>query len=192
MRCDSLLCVLIAPFLVGVGAQKLNELETDMEMDMEMEMEMELFALNNTSTTKEEEEQTRRLRRKLANKSAKLFKPNVHRCVHAVTKLAKQGDGTTVGSCSSCDPAVSEANVPSNCQFLVDNMYYACSKICLPDGYYFDPHSTLSGCFVDNMKQIKINVERCGCSGSFASISPLNFLFVLLLTLVPILAFSFS
>lgn len=100
--------------------------------------------------------------RELAGKPAKNFPPNVHRCVHATTKLAKQ---TTAGSpCMMCDPALPECN--AGCQLLIDNMYHLCNEQCLPPAYFFDPQMTLAGCFQDNLDAIKIKVERCGCNSA--------------------------
>jgi hypothetical protein len=65
------------------------------------------------------------------------FPPNIHRCVWAGNKLRKAGDGSTIESCSSCDPARPEC--APGCQELIDTIYRACDGICLPDGYYFDP-----------------------------------------------------
>ena len=64
-------------------------------------------------------------------------KPNVHRCVHAARKIGKQGDGTTVGSCTNCDPTY--GTCAFGCQALVNYYYHECDHICLPDGYFFDP-----------------------------------------------------
>lgn len=101
--------------------------------------------------------------RELAGKPATSFPANVHRCVHSATKLAKQ---TLAGApCLSCDPALAECN--PGCQLLINGMYHVCTKMCLPDGYYFDPPMTLSGCFNDNLAELKIAVERCGCNSGF-------------------------
>ena len=78
--------------------------------------------------------------------------------------MRKRGDGSTVGSCSSCDPATDECE--AGCQDLINRMYWACTEVCLPDGYYFDPNKMLSGCWEDNEASMKINVERCGCNSS--------------------------
>ena len=43
---------------------------------------------------------------------------NVHRCVHTTNKVRKRGDGSTVGSCSSCDPATDECE--AGCQDLIN------------------------------------------------------------------------
>ena len=92
---------------------------------------------------------------------------NVHRCVHTTNKVRKRGDGSTVGSCSSCDPATADCG--GGCQDLINRMYWACTEVCLPDGYYFDPNKMLSGCWEDNEASMKINVERCGCNSSSRS-----------------------
>lgn len=95
------------------------------------------------------------------------YEPDVHRCVHAANKLRKAGDGTTQGSCSSCDPAVSECE--PNCVDLIERLYWSCDGVCLPDGYYFDPQWTLGGCWEDALAMMKIHVERCGCDSGFRS-----------------------
>lgn len=92
---------------------------------------------------------------------------NIHRCVHTTNKVRKRGDGSIIGSCSSCDPAVDTCDV--GCQDLINRMYWACTDVCLPDGYYFDPNKMLSGCWEDNEALMKINVERCGCNSSTRS-----------------------
>jgi hypothetical protein len=65
------------------------------------------------------------------------FPPTVHRCVWATNKLRKAGDGTTSSSCSNCDPALPACN--AGCQDLIDTVYWSCSGVTLPQGYYFDP-----------------------------------------------------
>ena len=92
------------------------------------------------------------------------FPPTVHRCVWAGNKVRKAGDGSTVGSCSSCDPAINEC--PAGCQDLIDTLYWSCAEITIPDGYYFDPKNTLDGLWDDSLEQMKINVERCGCNSA--------------------------
>jgi hypothetical protein len=94
---------------------------------------------------------------------------NVHRCVHATNQVRKRGDGSVVGSCSSCDPA--QPTCDTGCQDLINRMYWACTEVCLPDGYYFDPNKMLSGCWEENVPSIDINVERCGCNASSRSLS---------------------
>ena len=94
---------------------------------------------------------------------------NVHRCIHTTNKVRKRGDGSVVGSCSSCDPA--QPDCDTGCQELIDRMYWACTDVCLPDGYYFDPNKMLSGCWEDNVAEMDINVERCGCNSGSRSFS---------------------
>ena len=111
--------------------------------------------------------------RELAGKTGTNFPPNVHRCVHAATKLAKQ---TTAGSpCLMCDPALPECN--TGCQLLIGRLYHVCDKQCLPPGYFFDPQMTLGGCFRDNLDALKIKIERCGCNSAL-SLSSLRDLFM--------------
>ena len=92
------------------------------------------------------------------------FPPTVHRCVWAGNKLRKAGDGSTEGSCSSCDPTRPEC--PAGCQDLIDTLYWSCAEVSMPDGYYFDPQNNLDGLWDENLSQMKINVERCGCNSA--------------------------
>ena len=100
---------------------------------------------------------------------------NVHRCIHTTNKVRKRGDGSVEGSCSSCDPARPVCD--TGCQELIDRMYWACTEVCLPEGYYFDPNKMLSGCWEDNVASIDINVERCGCNSSSRGYS-ISFVFL--------------
>ena len=93
------------------------------------------------------------------------FPPTVHRCVWAGNKLRKQGDGSTPGSCSNCDPTIPEC--PSGCQDLIDTLYWSCAEVALPDGYYFDPVNSLQGSWEPNLDAMKVNVERCGSNNAF-------------------------
>lgn len=95
------------------------------------------------------------------------YPPTVHRCVWAGNKVRKQGDGSTPGSCSSCDPTSSEC--PVGCQLLIDTLYWSCAEVTLPDGYYFDPKNTLEGTWELAQAEMKINVERCGCNSALRS-----------------------
>ena len=92
------------------------------------------------------------------------YPPSVHRCVWAGNKVRKQGDGSTPGSCSSCDPTTSEC--PIGCQELIDTLYWSCAEVTLPDGYYFDPKYELEGTWETAQDTMKINVERCGCNSA--------------------------
>ncbi|KAJ1431611.1 hypothetical protein B484DRAFT_327811, partial [Ochromonadaceae sp. CCMP2298] len=74
------------------------------------------------------------------------------------------GDGSTPGSCMACDPAVPECG--EDCQGSIGAMYVECDSICLPDGYYFDALSTVSGCWEAAKPELKIMVERCGCDAA--------------------------
>lgn len=99
------------------------------------------------------------------SKPATAYLANVHRCVHASTKLYKS---TKAGNpCMQCDPSSSQCN--PGCQLLIDAQYHLCDKMCLPDGYFFDAAWTLPGCFKNNKAQIKVAVERCGCNSGFQS-----------------------
>ena len=91
----------------------------------------------------------------------------VAHCIHAVNEISKNGWGSTTASCMGCDPAL--PNCYFNCPPLVRNVYQLCDSICLPDGFYFDPKKTMSGCFNDNLIGMRISVERCGCSAAMSS-----------------------
>ena len=82
----------------------------------------------------------------------------------ATNKLRKSGDGSTITSCYGCDPAQPVCSV--GCQDLIDTVYYVCDGVTMPDGYYFDPTFQLTGSFIDNLDDMKINVERCGCNSA--------------------------
>lgn len=118
----------------------------------------------------------------LINLLGHIQSPGVHQCVHVVTKLAKYGDGSTVGSCMGCDPAVPYCDLL--CKPIVQKLFYQCKGICLPDGYFFDPSNTLNGCWNDNVEEIKVQVGRCGCSASskIYTMSILSFLLVIVIT----------
>ncbi len=60
----------------------------------------------------------------------------VHQCVHATTKIKKNGDGKALSSCMNCDPA--RPTCYFSCQPLIDLMYLSCDEQCLPEGYFFD------------------------------------------------------
>lgn len=45
-------------------------------------------------------------------------------------------------------------------------MYYACDGICLPYNFYYDANYQIDGCWGDAKEEIKIAVERCGCSAA--------------------------
>lgn len=94
---------------------------------------------------------------------------SAHSCIHATRKLHKNGDGTTEESCMSCDPALADCFF--NCQDLIDKVYTSCKDVCLPDGYYFDPLSTIDGCFENNRGIMKIKFERCGCNSAYKVIT---------------------
>ena len=61
-------------------------------------------------------------------------------CIAATRKVYKAGDGSTPGSCMSCDPTYPFC--AKGCQKLIDNLYHICDGVCLPDGYYFDPSTS--------------------------------------------------
>ena len=85
---------------------------------------------------------------------------NVHRCAH--DEQGRRGGRGVQGSCSNR----TTNSTDTGCQELIDRMYWACTDVCLPDGYYFDPNKMLSGCWEDNVDEMDINVERCGCNSS--------------------------
>jgi len=131
---------------------------------------------------------------------------DVHRCVHSSTKLAKRGRGNTDTSCMGCDPAQPSCSL--GCQKLINKLYENCDEVCLPYGYYFDPRKIivvipfvslsisplsdlfcacysewdLEGCWKDNLKKIKIKVERCGCNSAFSVLKSTSSLFLIFIT----------
>lgn len=114
--------------------------------------------------------------------------------------MRKAGYGDTDTSCMGCDPALPDCY--TDCQGLVDQLYFQCDSVCLPEGYYFDPRksllsvllstsqlvcteSELQGCWEDVKPDVKIKVERCGCNSAFTSVSRLSLSVVLfVITLV--------
>ena len=99
-------------------------------------------------------------------------------CIHtknvlATRKLGKNGDGSIPSSCMNCNPTLSDCYF--DCQALIDQVYVTCDDICLPDGYYFDPQSTMSGCFKSNLPELKIQIERCGCNSAWKKIGVSSF-----------------
>ena len=130
---------------------------------------------------------------------------DVHHCIHSVRKVGKGndntiGDGSTPNSCFACDPTLSEC--PEGCRGLILDVFNYCNGICLPDGYFFDRSNnciicsfflkysiqlilkfylgkTLYGCWQDNVKTLRINAERCGCSSAANNFSFHAFVFIL-------------
>lgn len=84
----------------------------------------------------------------------------------ASRKLAKNGDGSTEGSCMQCDPT--QDVCPVGCQALVNHLFQDCAGVCLPDGYFFDPKWQYDGCWKDHFEQVMIGVNRCGCNSAFS------------------------
>mmetsp|Transcript_10901 Transcript_10901/g.14194 ORF Transcript_10901/g.14194 Transcript_10901/m.14194 type:complete len:154 (+) Transcript_10901:249-710(+) len=109
-------------------------------------------------------------------------------CVETCQDIYYQGDGSTTLSCMSCRPA--SGTCASGCQNLIDLMYVRCDGVILPDGFYYDPEQTLSGCWNDVKDDIKIAVERCGCDGAEARAiwNPIVTLFATLTTLFVVMA----
>jgi hypothetical protein len=71
-----------------------------------------------------------------------IYYNNTNYCIFIETRsVAAAGDGSTPGSCMSCDPT--RPVCAHNCQAKINDMYYACDGVCLPDGYYFDPSKML-------------------------------------------------
>ena len=95
----------------------------------------------------------------------------------------KEGDLTNIKTCISCEPT--RQACPRGCQPLINQLYVACDGVELPDGWYFDPDKQITGKWNDRVKaELKIQVERCGCSAATrgASSSPLALLLVAALT----------
>lgn len=92
---------------------------------------------------------------------------SVHTCVHASNKVRKAGKAIGEdGVCMGCDPALKEC--PAGCQKWVSKLWKNCGHVCLPDGYYFDPSESISGCFEDpdNNQALFIQANRCGCNSA--------------------------
>lgn len=95
------------------------------------------------------------------------FEGSVHTCIHASNKVRKTGESfDTDELCMGCDPTL--ATCPVGCQKWVSKLWKNCGNVCLPDGYFFDPSQTVSGCFEDaeNNKELFIQANRCGCSAA--------------------------
>jgi len=112
----------------------------------------------------------------------------VAHCIHAINQISKNGYGSTTSSCMGCDPAL--PNCYFNCPPLVKNLYHLCDSMCIPDGFYFDPKKTMKGCFSDNLKNMKISVERCGCSAAMSSRN--NILFIVISILLSMAAIALT
>ncbi|RQM28524.1 hypothetical protein B5M09_006692 [Aphanomyces astaci] len=83
-------------------------------------------------------------------------------CADATTAVATQGDGTTPGSCMSCDPTTNKC--APKCQPLLDTFYRACDGVYTPPDLAFDPAKNISGFWGDVQVQVRISVQRCGCN----------------------------
>ena len=53
-------------------------------------------------------------------------------CATAISQISSQGDGTTTGSCMSCDPTYAKCS--PKCQPLIDVFYRACDSVYTPPG----------------------------------------------------------
>ncbi|KAH9097005.1 hypothetical protein Ae201684P_011736 [Aphanomyces euteiches] len=104
-------------------------------------------------------------------------------CADAVAAVNTQGDGTTPGSCMSCDPTTNKC--APKCQPLIDTLYKACDGVYTPPDYTFDPAGVISGYWNDCKNQIRIAVQRCGCN--FAVTSGVSVWPLLLFTLAVLL-----
>jgi len=72
-------------------------------------------------------------------------------------------------SCMSCTPTRPTHYCTKACQADIDMVYNKCDGICLPTNYYFDAAQTLTGCWKSVQDEIRIEVERCGCSAAHRS-----------------------
>mmetsp|Transcript_9885 Transcript_9885/g.9619 ORF Transcript_9885/g.9619 Transcript_9885/m.9619 type:complete len:126 (-) Transcript_9885:6-383(-) len=78
-------------------------------------------------------------------------------CIKAVADIKRNGDGSSVASCMSCDPTKKDCFF--NCQAKIDLMYKYCADGSLPDGYYYDPKSLLKDSWTAVLPEIKIAVD---------------------------------
>ncbi|OQR83737.1 hypothetical protein ACHHYP_14306 [Achlya hypogyna] len=101
-------------------------------------------------------------------------------CSSAVAAITAQGDGSTPGSCMSCDPTFKKC--PAKCQPLINTLYTDCDGVYTPPGLFFDPNATISGYWNGQINKTRIAVERCGCDAAH-SIAPPWFLLTLLATI---------
>ncbi|OQS05930.1 sporangia induced hypothetical protein, partial [Thraustotheca clavata] len=83
-------------------------------------------------------------------------------CSSAVSAVAAQGDGSTPGSCMSCDPTYPKC--PLKCQPLINTLYRDCDGVYSPPGLFFDPASQISGYWGGQINRTRVAVERCGCN----------------------------
>jgi hypothetical protein len=93
---------------------------------------------------------------------------DVNTCVSASRELRGRGTGNTLHpndiSCMQCEPTRSKEDCPFGCQDIINQFYSACSGVCLPDTYYFDPQYLMKGCWDEHADEILRTVERCGCN----------------------------
>ena len=57
----------------------------------------------------------------------------------AAIRLGRPGNGSTSTSCFYCDPA--RPRCSKGCQGRIDDLYFDCDGVSLPDGYYYDENA---------------------------------------------------
>ncbi|KDO27407.1 hypothetical protein SPRG_06994 [Saprolegnia parasitica CBS 223.65] len=89
-------------------------------------------------------------------------------CASAVLAIAAQGDGSSPGSCMSCDPAQNKC--PAKCQPLINTLYVDCDGVYSPPGLFFDPAAKIHGYWNGQVNVTRIAVERCGCNDALRTL----------------------
>lgn len=76
-----------------------------------------------------------------------------------------QHDSSHGSKCMSCGMSQELCPYDPPCQQLIDKLYRECDGVTIPHGAYYDPALTIAGTWGDDVKDdIKISVEKCGCS----------------------------
>ena len=95
-------------------------------------------------------------------------KVSAGKCLEVIDKFVENSivHGMNSGSrCMSCDVAQEICPYDALCQKMIDRLYRDCEGVSLPEGSFFDPALSITGTWSDRVKdEIKISVEKCGCS----------------------------
>ena len=96
-------------------------------------------------------------------------KVSAGKCLEVIDKFVENSivHGMNSGSrCMSCDVAQEICPYDALCKKMIDRLYRDCEGVSLPEGSFFDPALSITGTWSDRVKdEIKISVEKCGCSG---------------------------